>query len=411
VRARSLGSARIVRQTNRDMAQRGSLRDARLVAVWEMCVFTSLILLKLLRRLADNSFVRRSALITGLSLAICGVTLAGIGEWASGRFDSSSAVGGREPASASSSHHDTSAAVTPVTASLPYLPEASNHLPAEIPGYTLRRDVPEVRLQFTVADEQGRVVQDLSPNDVRIFDNQAPVRRLNDFERAQDLPLRLGLVVDTSDSVKRVLADEKTAAANFLDRVMRPQSDTAFVMAFGGDIKIWQTSTGSRHDLMDAIARLKQPGWGTRFFDALYLACSGELHSVGNDRLAHRAVVVLSDGDDTDSIHSLRDVVAIAQRSEIEIYALTIRTGKMAHRGDQILQHLADTTGGRMYVAQSSNDLDAAFAQIERDLRTQYYVSFQPQQPTPGFHSLRLEVRPSQKLEVHARQGYYAMAQ
>jgi len=342
---------------------------------------------------------------------MCGLTLAGIGEWASGRFDSSNAAGGREPASAHSSDHGTSTGVIPVSASLPYLPEGSNHLPADAPGYTFRRDVPEVRLQFTVADEQGRVVQDLSPDDVRVFDNQQPVERFKDFERAQDLPLRLGLIVDTSDSVKRVLADEKTAAANFLDRVMRPQSDTAFIMAFGGDIKLWQSSTANRQDLLDAIAGLKQPGWGTRFFDALYSACSGELLPAGGAKLVHRAIVVLSDGDDTDSIHSLRDVVASAERGEIQVYALTIRSRRAPGRGDQILQRLTDATGGRLYVAQSAGDLNAAFAQIERDLRTQYYVSFRPQQSTPGFHSLRLEVRPSQKLEIHARQGYYAMAQ
>jgi len=291
------------------------------------------------------------------------------------------------------------------------LPEAGNHLPADIPGYTFRRDVPEVRLQFTVADQQGQVVQDLSPDEVRVFDNQLPVERFSDFERAQDLPLRLGLVVDTSDSVRRVLADEKAAASNFLSRVMRPQSDTAFVVGFGGDIKVWQNATANRQELLEAIARLKQPGWGTRLFDALYSACSGPLFSVGTDKVAQQAIVVLSDGDDTDSIHSPRDVIAIAQRSEIQIYALTIRAGKVPGRGDRTLQRLADATGGRLYVAQSSNDLDSAFTQIERDLRTQYYLSFRPQLSTSGFHSLRLEVRPSQKLEVHARQGYYAMDQ
>ncbi len=410
VRARSFEPVQFVRQTNKRTAQKQSLSRRRLAAVSDVCVFASLTLLKLICGIADNSFVQRSALITGLSLAMCGLTLAGIGEWASGRFDSSSADSGREPASASSSNHDTGTAVTPVSASLPYLPEGSNHLPADTPGYTFHRDVREVRLQFTVADQQGRLVQDLSPDEVRVFDNQAPVERFNDFERAQDLPLRLGLVVDTSDSVMRVLADEKTAAANFLDRVMRPEGDTAFIMAFGGDIRMWQNSTANRRDLMDAIARLKQPGWGTRFYDALYSACSGEL-SVGSDKLVHRAVVVLSDGDDTDSIHSLRDVVAIAERSEIQVYALTIRAGKADGRGDRILQRLTDATGGRLYVAPSASDLDAAFTQMERDLRTQYYVSFHPQQTTPGFHSLRLEVRPLQKLEIHARQGYYAMAQ
>ena len=361
--------------------------------------------------MADRSFVQRSALITGLSLALSGVTLAGVSEWASGRFDSSTADGGSSSTSASSPGYDGSRGVAAVPFALPALPETSDHLPAGSPGYTLRRDVPEVRLQFTVADEQGRVVQDLSPDEVRIFDNQSPVARFNDFERAQDLPLQLGLILDTSDSVKRVLPEEKDAAVNFLQRIMRPQTDTAFIMGFGGDVKLWQNSTANRQELIDAIARLKQPGWGTRLFDALYSACDGQLSANGDGKLIHRAIVVLSDGDDTESFRSLGNAIAAAQRSEIQIYALTIHPQGAIDRGDRVLQRLADATGGRLYVAPSSRDLGAAFAQIEQDLRTQYYVSFAPQQPSPGYHALRIEVRPAQKLEVHARKGYYAMAE
>ena len=176
-------------------------------------------------------------------------------------------------------------------------------------------------------------------------------------------------------------------------------------MGFGGDIKLWQDSTANRQELIDAIARLKQPGWGTRFFDALYSACDGRLAATGDGKLVHRAIVVLTDGDDTQSIHSLGNVIAAAQRNEIQIYALTIHSLGVTDRGDRILQRLADATGGRLYVAPSSRDLGAAFAQIEQDLRTQYYVSFPRQQAAPGYHALRIEVRPAQKLEVHAASG------
>ncbi len=358
--------------------------------------------LKHLRRLADNSFVQRSALITGLTLAMCSLMLAGISEWAAGRFETSSAEG----ATPSSYGTGRVAAVSPAA-----LPPVSDYLPAATPGFTFRREVREVRLQFTVADEQGHLVQDLSPEDVRIFDEQAPVEHFSEFERAQDLPLQLGIVVDTSDSVKRVLPEEKAAATNFLGRILRPQTDAAFVMAFGGDHKVWQSSTSDRQQLSEAIARLKQPGWGTRLFDALYTACGDQFPAGGAASVMHRALIVLSDGDDTDSFRSLHDVIAIAQRGEVQIYGLAIRGRKAAGRGDGILQRLADATGGRLYVAESSSDLDGAFAQIERDLRTQYYVSFPPQQSKPGYHALRIEVRPPQKLEVHARQGYYALAQ
>jgi Ca-activated chloride channel homolog len=367
--------------------------------------------LNLLCRIADKSFVQRSALITGLSLAFCGLTLAGIGEWASGRFDSSTAESASATALAASSSHDGSRVAAATIPALPDLPDSGDHLPAGTPGYTFRRNVPEVRLQFTVADQQGRLVQDLSPDDVRIFDNQSPVPRFSDFQRDRDLPLHLGLILDTSDSVKRVLPEEKTAAVNFLTRVMRPQSDAAFLMGFGGDVRLWQASTANRQELIDAIARLKQPGWGTRMFDALYSACSKELAPGSDGQRVHRAIIVLTDGDDTESFRSLGDVVAVAERSEIQIYALTIHAPELYGRGDRILQRLADATGGRLYVAKSSGDLDAAFAQIEQDLRTQYYVSFPPQPSTPGFHRLRIEVRPSQRLEVHARQGYYALAE
>jgi VWFA-related protein len=120
---------------------------------------------------------------------------------------------------------------------------------------------------------------------------------------------------------------------------------------------------------------------------------------------------VLTDGDDTDSLHTLPEVVAAAQRSEVQIYPLTIHPKKVFSVGDRVLQRLADSTGGRFYVAASSKDLGEAFAQIERDLRTQYYISFPPQQSVPGYHSLRVEVRAPEKLEVHARQGYYALEQ
>jgi VWFA-related protein len=204
---------------------------------------------------------------------------------------------------------------------------------------------------------------------------------------------------------------EKTAALNFLDRILRPQSDRVFVMAFGADIHVWQTSTADRAHLIDAVDRLHQPGWGTRFYDALYAACSEQLPHEDDSSFVHRAIIVLSDGDDTNSFHALRDVAAIALRGEVQIYALTLHGKNRIPPGDAVLQRLADQTGGRFYVAQSGKDLDGVFAEIEQDLRTQYYVSFAPQQVTPGFHALHVEVHASQKLQVHARQGYYAVEQ
>lgn len=369
----------------------------------------SLFALKLLLTAADICIVQRSTLIGGLSLALCGATLVGVGEWTAGRFASAEPDGRSAvplaPASYSPSH------LAPPSPALPVLPDTSDHMPANAPEYTFRRDVPEVRLQFTVADQQGRAVKNVSPTDVRVFDNQTPVAGFNEFERDDNLPLQVGLLIDASDSVKRVLPDEKAAAARFLDRILRPQTDSAFVIGFGGEYKVWQEATDDRQALFGAITRLQEPGWGTRFYDALYLACDSEVVQRPDGRLLHRAVIVLSDGDDNQSMRELRDVIAMAVRGEVQVYALTIRPRKTVGRGDAVLQRLAEATGGRVYVARSSKDLDGAFAQIEQDLRTQYYVSFSPQQATPGFHALRVEVHTPQPLQVHARQGYYAFAQ
>ena len=372
-----------------------------------LAVARSCLALKLLWWSADISFVQRSVLISGLSLALGGLTLLGISEWVAGGFDAAAPDRHSSAAIAAPEFSRNNAGTLSVK---PLEAETGAHLPASSPGFTLHRNVPEVRLQFTAADDRGRLVSDLSPSDVEVFDNQSEVLHFNDFERGADLPLQLGLLLDTSDSVRPVLPEEKNAAIAFLSQIMRPETDQALIIGFAGDFKTWQNSTGNRQQLFDAIGRLKEPGWGTRIFDALYAACSTKL-DVADARNVHRAVVVLSDGDDTDSLHTITDVIALAQRSETQIYALTIHGRNRDLRGDQILQRLADSTGGRFYVAATARELGPVFAQIEQDLRTQYYVSFPPQQPTPGYHSLRVEARAPRKLQIHARQGYYALAQ
>jgi Ca-activated chloride channel family protein len=366
---------------------------------------------KLAWRIADNSFVQKSAVIAGVTMALSAATLLWIGEWPAGWKELGAESGAGSSGFVVPAEADGGGAtgVSPTAASL-VLPVGSGNFLAA-PGYTIHHEVPEVRLQFTVADEQGRTVQNLTPSDIQVLDDQVPVRHFNDFTHDNNLPLRLGVLLDTSDSVGRVLAEEKLSALHFLQRVMRPQSDRAFILAFGADIRIWQTSTADREQLMNAVDRSRQPGWGTRFYDAVYAACNEQLTHAGEDMPVHRALIVLSDGDDTLSFRDLRDVVSIAQRGEIQVYTISLHNQRPATRSDLVLQRLADESGGRSYVVPSSKELDGVFGALEEELRTQYYVSFSPQQDSPGFHSLQVEVRAPQKVVVHARQGYYAVAQ
>ena len=287
----------------------------------------------------------------------------------------------------------------------PALPETSNYLPASTPGYTFRSDVPEVRLQFTVADEQGRLVQNLSAADVRVLDDQSPVPRFTDFERDDNLPLRLGIILDTSDSVKRVLPEEKTAALNFLDRVMRPQTDNAFVMAFGGNMRVWQTPTADRQQLTRGGRRLQQPGWGTRFFDALYSACADQLSAHDDRTNWFIAPSWCSAMATIPTAFAVGRRVAIAQRSEIQIYALTLhpRTSGESRRPDSAA---ADGCHRRPFLHRAIQQGFGRSVRPDRTGSAGAVLRVVPAASQPGFHALR--VATPQKLEIHARQGYYA---
>ncbi len=358
--------------------------------------------------IADNSFVQRTTILTGVMLSLGVVTLAGIGEWASdgsGGFGSLGNDGDASSIVADGGYSGAKRVGSPPVLR-ESLPPSAGMAALASPGYTIRRTVPEVRLQFTVADESGKPVQGLSPADIRVLDDQNQVERFQDFARDENLPLRLGVLVDASDSVRRVLSEEKNTALSFVQQVLRPQSDRAFVMAFGTEAKFWPQAPDAMPSMVD---RLMEPSWGTNLYDALYDACSEHLWLHHEADLVHRAIVLISDGEDTQSHRALEDAIAIAQRSETQVYALTLRPKKKSGSGDSVMRRLAEATGGRFFVASDAKELQGAFADIEREMRSQYFVSFRPQQAQAGFHELRVEMRTPQKFQIHARQGYYAV--
>jgi Ca-activated chloride channel family protein len=276
------------------------------------------------------------------------------------------------------------------------------------PEYTIRRIVPEVRFQFSVADEHGRLVNSLSADDIRIFDNQRAVQRIRQFSRQDDLPLQVGILLDVSDSVQKNILREKLEAQFFLRQVLRPRSDHAFLMAFARDVKLWQASTDDPTALRDAVERVQQPGFATtNLYDGVFSACLDQFPTPTGHEAAQRVIVLFGDGDDTGSLHSMADVIALAQRRETQIFALSVHQKRRSAPGDNVLQRLADETGGRLYVANSDKELSAIFTDMEQQMRTQYSVSFQPEQETRGFHALRLELAGPAKLRIRARQGYY----
>jgi len=366
------------------------------------------VVLKTLRWIADNPIVQRSTVITGLLLAFSAATLAGVGYWVSGGFDFFSADsanfdGSTGTVSSYSAGREIAVGRVPRTgphdSSTPTLPE-----------YTIRKTVPEVRLQFTVADERGRLVPDVAQSDIRILDDHVPVPRIQQFEKMSDLPLRIGLLLDVSDSMKRVVEQEKSVALAFLQQVLRPGSDRAFVMAFGDGVQVWQDPSSNLGELLGAVKQAREGGEATDFFDAVYSGCVDQWKNAETG-LVHRVIVLISDGEDTGSRHGLADVIAAAQRNEIQIYTINVHLKKRAYPGDAILLRLADETGGTFFVANTVHEAESIFSQLQEEMRTQYYVSFRPLQEAPGYHDLQVEVRAPQKLLVHARHGYYAFSQ
>ena len=282
---------------------------------------------------------------------------------------------------------------------------------ATLPGFTIRRTVPEVRLQFTVADAQGRLLKSISSADLHILDNRIAVPRIRDFTRMDDLPLQVGILLDVSDSVEKTALRERQVTQFFLKHIVRPETDRVALMAFGNEVKLWQRSTGDWDALNRALANISQRGYITNLYDSVYHACLDQFAPSEDGDPAQRILVLISDGEDTGSLHAMGDAISAAQRREVQIYALSVHKARQSSPGDSVLKQLAESTGGQLYVAATEKDFPALFAAMEQQMRTQYAVSFQPVDKTPGFHTVQIEMAGGPKLRIHARNGYFLDAQ
>ena len=276
-----------------------------------------------------------------------------------------------------------------------------------LPGYTIRHTVPEVRVQFTVADDHGRLLQSLSSSDFRVLDNRDAVPKIRSFSRLNDLPLQIGILLDVSDSVQKTSAREKTAVEYFVQHVLRPQTDRAALLAFSSEVGVWQRSTGDRDALQISLTHVHQPGNASFLYDGVYGACTEQFSPAGDGDTAQRILVLITDGDDTGSLHSLGDAISAAQHRDIQIFALSVHSRRAIDDGDEILRRMADETGGQSYIANSEKDFPAVFAAMEQQMRTQYSVSFQPVEQTPGFHAVKIETAGGRTLHVRSRPGYF----
>ncbi|MFB3916877.1 MAG: VWA domain-containing protein [Terriglobales bacterium] len=271
---------------------------------------------------------------------------------------------------------------------------------------TLHKDVHEVRLLFTVTDRQNRPVRDLKPEQVVVLDRAEPVQ-ITSFQRDSDLPLRLGLLIDSSASVDRLFPAEQRAAREFLGRVLRPDQDRALVMTFTAHARMQQEETGDLQKLTLAIdATMPEVGM-TALYDAIYEVCTKRL--LPNEAQMRRAIVLLSDGEDNFSLRSVIEAAEAAQRAEIALYAISIHKGQRTD-GDIILEQLAGATGGLAFVISKPEQYNQAFTAIEEQLRSQYAVTYKVPgvQRNGAFYRVRVHITDAGEFKVHARAGYWA---
>ncbi|MBV8052524.1 MAG: VWA domain-containing protein [Acidobacteriaceae bacterium] len=276
---------------------------------------------------------------------------------------------------------------------------------------TIKKRVNEVNLLFIATDKHGKFVRNLSEDDFAILDDHKPPQSIVNFRSETDLPLELGLLIDTSGSVRTRFDFEQESAIDFLQQTLRPNFDKAFVMGFNSHSTVTQDFTDDNVLLRVGVHRL-QNGGGTALYDAIYRACKNKLMKEQEDRPVRRAIIVVSDGEDNQSEVSEAQAIEMAQRAQVIIYAISTDDSGLILRGDTVLQQLADASGGRAFFPFKMKDIKGSFSAIEDELRSQYIISYHPADFEADGRYRPIEISALKKdLQVRARKGYYAPKQ
>jgi VWFA-related protein len=324
---------------------------------------------------------------------------------------------------------------------------------------TFSTGVKVVNLFANVRDKKGAIVRDLTKNDFDL-DEEGQPQTIGYFAQESDLPLTLGLMVDTSGSQRNLIEQERAASFRFFEQVLRPEKDVAFVIHFDFEVELLQDITSSRRLLNQALEDLSGPsqlrqrqqgggqgrypgggypggggqgrqrGGGTLLYDSVLLG-SDELMKKQTGR---KALVLLTDGVDQGSKVSLLTAVESAQRADTLVYAILFEDpdaygggmggfGGMGRRGGRggrptvaphangkkVLEQMATETGGRFFEVSKKHPLEKVYAEIEEDLRHQYSLGYTPQRNDKAYGYRRIHLTTRDKnLIVQTRQGYYA---
>lgn len=282
----------------------------------------------------------------------------------------------------------------------------------DAPLTTITRQVNEVNLVFTVTDKRGRFVKDLKQADFKVLDDKRPPSQIVNFGSETNLPLRVGLLVDASNSIRDRFRFEQDAAVEFLNQIVRPRFDSAFVIGFDTTAEVTQDFTDSAEKLARGVRSLR-PGGGTALYDAVYFACRDKLLKSHDTVATRRAIILLTDGEDNQSRVTREEAIEMAQRAEVVIYPISTNVSGVKLKGDKVLERMADATGGRAFFPFKIEDVANAFSEIQDELRSQYLLAYKPAdfQSDGRYHSIDIVAANHKNLKVRARKGYYAPRQ
>jgi VWFA-related protein len=288
-------------------------------------------------------------------------------------------------------------------------------------GPTIKAEVSLVNLFATVRDKNRRIVTDLKQEDFKVFEDNHE-ETISFFSKEMNLPITLGLLLDTSGSEQYMLGAIQDAGARFLHRVLR-KGDEAMVMSFDSDVDLLADFTDDRGILDRAInkARINTPGGGyiagnpgpvggqnmvgTALYDAIYLACGEKL----NGEAGRKAIVIVTDAEDEGSRVRLEEAIESAQKTDTVIHILLVADRHFGGGRPDVAHRLAEETGGRMIVVNSEKKFEEAFDQISEELRSQYTLGYYPSNNVKDgkFRKVRVDVS-DKDFKVLARKGYYA---
>jgi VWFA-related protein len=237
----------------------------------------------------------------------------------------------------------------------------------------LRKRVSEVRLTLVATDGENRPLPNLSPTDIAVLDNGQPVSNF-ELRSAADLPLRLAILIDLSDSTRSSWPTVRNALIESLQQVIRP-GDEILILTFNNRIAMQRTLTDPSQ--LDLTLQSSSPGGLTALYDSLYMVCDHGLFNSGAE--PHRSALILfSDGEDDLSRHSLNEAISRAQLAGVAVYSVTNHPPKQRRPGDFVLRDIARATGGRDFVVKDARQLQEALAAINQELRSSYLLYYRP---------------------------------